>query len=1077
MFCDLANSTPLTESLDPEEMHALMDRAFGLILEQVHRFEGTVNQFLGDGVMALFGAPLALENAPRRALQAALAIQRALEPLHTEVRSRVGHDFKMRIGINSGPVVVGRIGDDLRMDYTAVGDTTILAERLQKLSEPGGVLVSDATERVATHYFDFEDRGLAEVKGKAEPVRVYAAQGARSVSGRIEATLAQGLTPLVGRARELETLATAFDSTSEARGQIVFVVGEAGIGKSRLLHEFHKSLGDEPLTWIVGRCASYGRNTPYHAVVDALRMAFGIRDADSDEEAAEKLRASPLTTAGLEWTLPFLRQLFSLPVGDREVEALDAASRRSETFRAIQTLLFRAASQAPVVVVIEDLHWLDHASEELLDFVAGSVPASRLMLLLTHRPGYVQPFGDRSFHVRLTIQPLSMRDVGAIAGSVLKSDGLPDELAERIGDKADGNPFFVEEVARSLLEDGTLRRTGNAVVLTRPLEDISVPDRIQDVLMARLDRLEDGPKRALQLAAVIGREFAHRLWNRIFDAAEGLDPIVEELRALELIYEKLDDAELAFRFKHALTCDVAYDSVLRSRRKALHRIVGTAIQELYADRLGEHLPALAHHFSQGEDWELAFRYHRDASIKAAEGFANEAAAEHCRQALAIAAELDDVSDAERQALEERLAGVAFCRSHFGAAGDAYRRAAELASEPLHRVLDLGRAAWSFHWAHDYLADAQALEEAFALSQSNGLDAGEAFALLVKAFRAGTLEGNLDEFERLAVAGAALRGESEELLAFTRLMEGYLYEWRGDFSRAVTCLAEASDVARRLHLPAYLAPAIWFEGKALCAHGRYAAGIKKLEEGLDFSERIGDRAHRTRILNTLGWCHAEFGAHERAAEYNEQSVELAAEMVELKLVPGAPELYGNASINLACNRIAMGDLAGAGEILVPLREEVEACDDPWMRWRYQLHLLDAMARLALARGEPEAALRLVEDELVGAQRHGALKLVARASELRARALLHIDQRPEAEESIREALQVGARIEYAPVLWRGHSLKGEVARREGDDSAAREHRARARDAVARLEPAVPDARSRKEFAALGESLEADPLASYR
>lgn len=1077
VFCDLADSTPLTERLDPEEMHSLMDRAFQLILEQVHQYEGTVNQFLGDGVMALFGAPLAIEDAPRCAVTAALAIHRALHPLHTEVRARYGQDFKMRIGINSGPVVVGRIGDDLRMDYTAVGDTTILAERLQKMAMPGSVLVSDATEHLISSYFEFEDLGAVGVKGKADPVHVYRVVAARSVAGRIEAAVAEGLTPLVGRTRELATLTGAFEATREGRGQIVFLVGEAGIGKSRLLHEFRGMVDGQPHTWIIGRCASHARNTAHHAIVDAVRMAFGIQDADSDESSIEKLKTSSLTVDGLEWTVPFLCQLLALPVNDVAAEALDAASRRSETFRALQAMLFRASAQSPVVLVIEDLHWIDHASEELLGFLAGSVPASQLILLLTHRPGYAQPFGDRSYHIRLAVQPLSTREVGEIAGAVLKTASLPEVLAQLVGQKADGNPFFVEEVTRSLLEDGSLRRIDERVELTRPLEDISVPDSIQDVLMARLDRLEDGPKRALQLAAVIGREFALRLWRRIFDTESGLEAVVDELRALELIYEKIGDPELAFRFKHALTCDVAYESVLRSRRKALHRIVGEAIQELYADRLDEHLPALAHHFSLGEEWQLAFRYHRDASIKAAEAFANQAAGEHCRQALHVATNLDDVGAEELQALEERLAEVSLCLSDFGASGDAYCRAAELAPEPLDRALDLGRAAWSFHWAHDYVADSRALEEALALSRSHHLEFGESLALLVKGFRAGTLEGDLEGFERLAEAGARLRGDSEELLALTRLMEGYLAEWRGDYPRAIASLSEAGELARRLHLPAYLAPAIWFEGKAMCAHGQFASGVAKLEEGLEFSDRIGDRAHRTRILNTLGWCHAEFGAHERAAEYNEQSVVLAAEMVELKLVPGAPELYGNASINLACNRIALADLDGAEEILTPLQEQIVTTEDPWMRWRYELHFLDATARLALARHDPENALDLLDRELAGAQRHNAHKLEARALELRARALIHLDRRPEAEEALRQAVVVGSQIGYSPVLWRSYSLQGELARRSGDANGFRELGARARDLVSQLAPAVPDARSRREFSALGEELAADPLAAYR
>jgi len=330
LFADLTDSTELAEQLGPERMHALMDRAFQCILAQVHRYEGTVNQFTGDGVMALFGAPLALEDAPRKAVIAALAIHSALEALDEEVRSANGRGFQMRVGINTGPVVVGKIGDDLRMDYTAVGDTTNLAARLEQLAAPGGVVVSESTRRLSEGYFDFRALEPTIVKGKGTAIRAFEVLAKRTASGRIDVLTESGLTPFVGRDAESDALLAAFESARAGRGQLAFLVGEAGLGKSRLLYEFRRRLADVPHGWFEGRCASFAQTTPFYAVIDGIRRRAGIDDQDDDAAIAEKLDSQELDAGGgLEWTLPFMRHLLSLPSGDVDVDALDSARQGS----------------------------------------------------------------------------------------------------------------------------------------------------------------------------------------------------------------------------------------------------------------------------------------------------------------------------------------------------------------------------------------------------------------------------------------------------------------------------------------------------------------------------------------------------------------------------------------------------------------------------------------------------------------------------------------------------------------------------------------------------------------------------
>jgi tetratricopeptide (TPR) repeat protein len=1040
-----------------------------------------VNQFLGDGVMALFGAPVALEDAPRRAVLAALRIREALEALHGEVRSARGIDFRMRIGIHTGLVVVGRIGDDLRMDYTAVGDTTNLAARLQQVARPGAIVISETTRRLVAGFFELQDLGAVEVKGKSQPVHAFEVVRERPVSGRIDVFAESGLTSLVGRERELATLRGAFEAARSGHGQVAFLVGEAGIGKSRLLYEFRSQLSGEPHSWFEGRCASFGRTTAFQSLADGLRRSFGIEDRDDDAAALAKLENAEETLGGeLRWTLPFLHHVLSLPVRDEAVAAMDAVTRRSETARALQARFLRAAEQQPMVLVIEDLHWIDPASEQILSFLAESVPTTRALLVFTHRPGYAHPFGDRSYHLRVALQSLSEDEMAAMAQCVLENATLPEVLRALIAQKAEGNPLFVEEVAKSLLEQGVLEVNEGRAALTRELDEISVPDSIHGVLMSRIDRLADEPKRAIQVASVIGREFALRLLERISEASAGLQPIINELRALELIYEKASHPELAFMFKHALTHDVAYESVLVQRRRALHRIVGAAIEELYRDRLAEHYEALAHHFSSGEDWERALLYHERASEKAVDAYANHSAIEHCRQALEIAERLGKgVSDDRRRALEERLAEAFYCVSDNRASGEAYLRAADLCSDGVRRARNLAEASNSFLWGHLYDETLQSAAAALTLARSHGSRAAEVTALVSLGLYAGAVEGRFREIVEQSKAVLHLSETCGDTGAQVRtLAQVALWtEMLGDFRRAVDLCERALTIGRATRVTQDVIIPQWCLGLSLCGLGQYGRALATFRGALDLSDRIGDRNIKARLLNTLGWCFAEFGCHAEASRFNQQATVLAREMVDLELVAGAPEIHANAAINLACNQIALGDADGAQELLEPIAADLGRPGDPWQRWRYSMHLIDAFARLALVRGEPEQAFELTGRELDAARRHLSAKIEARALELRARALVTMDRRNEADEALGAALQLARRIAYPPVVWRSLSLRAELARRSGEKGRAERHAREARGVVEKLSPSLPEPELQREFRGLGQQLAVDPLGAYR
>jgi class 3 adenylate cyclase/pimeloyl-ACP methyl ester carboxylesterase len=635
LFVDVSGFTALSEGLDPEDVHALMDRAFELMLGEVHRYEGTVNQFLGDGLMALFGAPVAHEDHPMRAVHAALGLQRALASYRDELRAQRGIEFQVRMGLNTGAVVVGKIGDNLRMDYTAVGDTTNLAARLLALAEPGQILVSEDIAKVVGPYFVLQPVGEVSVKGKALPVRPYRVEGARSVRSRLEAESERGLTPLVGRAHELALLKGSFADVQAGQGQAVFVYGEAGIGKSRLLLEFRRHAEAAGARWVLGRCVSYGHTIAHLPVLDLLRDLFGIKEGDNVETLLEKVEGGIREGRDdVAWTAPFLRTLFSLDPGDAAVTAMNPVQRKGRTAEAVRDLLLARGQKRPLVLVVEDLHWIDLHSEDILRLLLEGMAAAPLMVVLTYRPGYAQTFGEQTYFTRITLRALPETQTAAMVQSVLQAD-VPLEASQLITRKAEGNPLFVEELAKSLVEDGTLERVDDGYRLARPLTDAHIPDTIQGVIMARIDRLPEGSKTALQTASVIGREFTARLVERVAALERDARQALGELRAVELIYEKARSPELEYMFKHALTHDVAYETLLRQKRRELHRRTGQVIEELYADRLPEFYETLAFHFTRGESWEKAVDYLLKSALKARASFDYPEGSRLCIQAIEI----------------------------------------------------------------------------------------------------------------------------------------------------------------------------------------------------------------------------------------------------------------------------------------------------------------------------------------------------------------------------------------------------------------------------------------------------------
>jgi len=636
LFTDVANYTSMSEKLDPEEVHQIMDGCFKILMDEIHRYEGTIDKFTGDGVMALFGAPVAHEDHAQRACHAALAIQRAMQGYSEKIEKECGVEFKMRIGLNSGLVIVGSVGDDLRMDYTAIGDTTNLASRMESLAQPGTILVSADTHRITRDYFNFVSLGEVSVKGKDEPVEAYQLIAASSIETRIGASVARGLTPFVGRRKEIDALKEAFEKAGSGQGQVVGVVGEAGVGKSRLILEMKGMIPKEECTCLEGDCLHYGGSMAYLPFLDMLRNYFDIEEGDREfiikKKMADKIDG---LDERLRNILPPLHEILSLKVDDKDYLKLNLYDKRGKTFEAIRDLLIRESQDRPLVLIIEDLHWIDRTSEDFLSYLIGWLAGARILLVLLYRPEYTHQWGSKSYYNQVRVDQLSTRTSAELVQSILEEGEMVPELRELILSRTAGNPLFMEEFTHSLLENGSIQRTDNQYVLSMKASDIQVPDTVQGIIAARMDRMEDSLKRIMQVASVIGREFAFRILQAIIGMQEGLKSQLLNLQGLEFIYEKNLFPELEYIFKHALTQEVAYNSLLLKRRKEIHQRIGEAIEELYPDRLEDFYETLAYHYKQGESLDKAVDYLIKSGEKSRDRYALEESHHYFEEAYEI----------------------------------------------------------------------------------------------------------------------------------------------------------------------------------------------------------------------------------------------------------------------------------------------------------------------------------------------------------------------------------------------------------------------------------------------------------
>jgi class 3 adenylate cyclase/tetratricopeptide (TPR) repeat protein len=922
LFCDLVDSSRLAEQLDPEAMHQTMDRVLRLMAEAVHRYDGTVNQFLGDGLMALFGAPLALEDHALRAVHAALAIQETLAGYSAQLQRERGVAVRLRIGLNTGPVVVGRIGDDLRMDYTAVGDTTHLAARLQALAEPDAILMGETTHRAVQGYVRTDAVGPVQIRGRTQPVTVYRVLGRRRRRSRLEVRVERGLTPLVGRSRELGLLRDCFERAREGRGQVVGILGEPGVGKSRLLFEFRDTLLKESATWLEGQCSPYGQSTPYLPILDILRTSFEIEEGDNPLQLEEKLRRGiRALDPSLETMLPLLRDLFHLPVEDEALKHLDPAMKRRQTFEAIRALTAEVARQRPLVLVLEDLHWADKASEEFLTFFVGGFATIPVLLATTQRPGYSAPWTDRSWYRQLAIDTLSNHETETMITGLLGARDIPGALVGKILEKAEGNPLSVEEIVASLVERQAVIHDGARVRWSAESE-IDFPATIQDVVRARIDRLDETLKEVLQCASVIGRVFRARLLTRLADVPGQIDEHLGRLKQYELIHDASFFPEPEFTFKHAVIQDVVYQSLLSQRRAELHAAAGEAFEALYPDQLEENAGRIVPHYRLGGRPDKVLRYAVTAGDRAARLHATAEAKAYYELALDAVTRLPASADIQRAEIDAilKLAAVGGTRQDIERDQTNLERARAVA-EALHdeprlaRVLYwLGRlqyVRWNpqaaidyaqqsleigerlgddailappvnlmgrIHWIRsDYGRASQMLERSVAQMQRLGNKGEQATA----AATAGCVFGLMGEFERATAFGTQgvelareIRNPFAEAAAYCQ--RAIVYDQQGDWEHSLADHAVAREVATRVGDLFRLFVVKSWEGRARTVTGDAAAGRVLVQDSLDIAAKIGTRLTLPWQKTFLASCHLALGETEAAVEVSAEAVRIATE---------------------------------------------------------------------------------------------------------------------------------------------------------------------------------------------------------
>ncbi len=989
LFADLKGSMELLADRDPEDSRRVLDAVLERMMEAVHRYEGTVNQVMGDGIMALFGAPIAHEDHAVRACYAALRMQQSIGQYAEELHRSLGLPIHIRVGVNSGEVVVRSIGNDLHMDYTAVGQTTHLAARMEQMAMPGSILLPADTLALVEGYVLLRSLGPRPVKGLDTPLEVYEVVGASPIRSRLHAAAARGLTRFVGRDAELQQLAQLLARARAGSGQLVAVVGEPGVGKSRLYWEFIHSPRTDGCLILESTSVSYGKATAYLPVIDLLRVYFKIDEGDDPRTVREKVTGKLLTLdENLRAAVPALLSLLGIAVTDHHWEALGATDRRQRMLDAVKHLVLRESQTQPVVLLFEDLHWIDTETQALLDTLVDSLPGARVLLLVNYRPEYRHGWGGKSYYAQLRIDPLATEGAGALLDALVGVGRGLEPLKRLLIERTEGNPFFLEESVRTLVETGVLTGERAAFRLAKPLEAIQVPATVQAVLAARIDRLPPPIKQLLQSAAVIGKTIPFTLLEAVGESAPGeLREGLNQLQAAEFLYEASLFPDLEYTFRHALTLEVAYQTLLRERRRLLHARVLTALERRGDAQEPDNVEVLAHHAVRGERWAEAASYlyragakaHAEARYAAAMSF-YEASVDATNR-LGAAADRRLEVDAYLDLWSTRIStGQTAGLGELGDKVEALARALDdgprLARVQVRQAQAVALAA-AIPGTLDAALDRAREAAAHADPRDLRTHSYARFIAAVACRDTGRIAEAIEEYDRGIELFAPMPETGEDAgLVYPIFVS--LCGWRseahaalGRFDAALASAGDAVRMATQIRHASSLSIANAFLGYAHLESGDAATAIGVLERGLAVSEEH-DLVHGICANGLyLALAYASTGHRERALEYLDRGLERAAGAVLQWTRFGTV----TASVHLAAGRLDDAQRVIADGQRAMLERGAHG---------YRAPLLRLEADVLLRAGDTTLARRRAEDALATAVELGMQPEVARCQETLAKA---------------------------------------------------------------------------------------------
>jgi predicted ATPase/class 3 adenylate cyclase len=1005
LFADLKGSLELLADRDPEEARALLDAVLEIMMEAVHRYEGTVNQVMGDGIMALFGAPLACEDHALRACYAALRMHRAVAASSEDFRRRLGVDAQIRVGLNSGEVVVRSIGNDLQMDYSAVGQTTHLAARMEQLARPGTTLITAATRRLADRAVEVEAQGPTPIRGLREPVDVFELRRAAPAMSSVSA-LAGLHSPMLGRVAELTRLERLRALAAEGRGQVAVLLGEPGVGKSRLLLTCMRAAADDEWRTLEGACLSYGTPTPYLPVRSLLAGYFQVEDDDDARRIREKVAARLLA---LDTTLatavsPILA-LGNVANEDAHWAGLEPSERRQRIFRAVRDVLLKESERAPVVVVVENLHWADSETQALLDYLAEQLRGARVFMLLSARPEYLHDWPTGAPVTEVVLEPLPAESSHALVDALLGQDPDLTPLKQRLVAHTEGNPFFLEETVQALVETHALVGEQGHYRLAKPVASIRIPNRVQAVLAARIDRLPASGKSFLQAGAAIGHEVPVALLQAVIDLpVDELMHGLADVQAAGFLRVSALYPDLVYSFKHAITLDVAYATLLKDQRRALHTRILNALEKTYTgERRAEQVERLAYHAVRAEAWPTAIGYLREAGGRAVARSANREAAAFYEDALGAVRHLPQTPETIGAAVDIRL-DLRPPLLQLGRLDDTHRLSQE-AEAIAQQLGDEDRLARAYSYLINYhylLGDTRRTIDYGTRCLDIAARRGNvALATLARRYLGHShhaqgqhrlaqqvLEDNVAALESLTAGDV----DATTSYVASRSWLAWTLADQGDFDRADASLDRARTRAEDARHPYSQAIALTISGQVWLERGQLDRALQPLSRGLELCEQA----------NLTVWqpiASALLGSALIALDRKDDGQALLRDAVRRAEALGVMAYLSRWMVLLGDGLLARGDVAAARAAA------------------------DRAVELALAHGErahEAMAWRLIGD------------VAARGS---------VSELGAAREAYEQALTLGDELGLRPLVARTHFSLGQLQRRLGRLEDAEEHVARA------------------------------------